>query len=149
MGKCDCDWCNPGPYRDFKDGAVDEEYGEVEVNYTPRRKNKKVHKKKPGCPANEGKSHIYIYTTEFNMEDVFFKYYGFHKWEHSVCCGCGKKARKSRKTERYEKKFGNKMRQHRWTDAEYEDEGYAEFRKKWVVQRGCTPELYGNRYLGW
>jgi hypothetical protein len=130
----------PDTHADFIHGGVDIDDFDDVIRH--RKKAKKVRpKKKPGCPGNEGKAHIYVWTTEFNFEDCFFKFFGFHKYEKKFCAGCNKKAYATRKTEQYIKKFNDSTR---WGSPEYRHEGYKEYVTRWRVQRGWTRELYGN-----
>lgn len=135
------DWNEGVHHKDWVRGYEEPEDFEKEVNYKPKKKDKAGPKKKPGCPGNEGKSHVYVYTTEYNIEDLFFLYFGFHKTEKRICAGCGKSGYKTRVTERYRKKFKST---NRWGGAESRHEGYREFRRRWLVQRGYTNEWYGN-----
>lgn len=142
-----CSCCKMDP-RDVKimrmrQGAVGVEDFYKEVNYTPKKKVKAKPAKqtRPGCSGNEGKRHIYVWTTEFNLEDLFFKFFGFHKYEKKFCAGCSKRQYGTRKTERYVRKFKD---QSVWGSPEYQHEGFREYRQKWLTQRGYTSEVWGN-----
>lgn len=63
-------------------------------------RNRKRPRTQRGCPANDNKSHVWVWTTEREPTDLFFKHFGFHKKESKVCCGCGK-VDKTRETETY------------------------------------------------
>jgi hypothetical protein len=132
-------------FQDQKQGALPAHYGEDEVNYKPAKKVKKV-KTRAGCPGNDNKEHVYVWTTEGQMEDLFFMYFGYHKEEVKRCCGCnkvypGNRYRNSRrKTERYVKRWKPVGR---YDAPERKHPGYAEFRRKWLVQHGFTREYYG------
>lgn len=76
-----------------RQGAVDIEDFDEEPRYRkpgkagysgrpPRRRTKN------GCPANEGKAHVWVWTSEHEVTNIFFKHFGFHKRESKVCCGC-------------------------------------------------------------
>jgi len=128
-------------HADFIHGGVGEEDFADTFRHVKAAKRDRP-KKKPGCPGNDGGPHIYVWTTEYNIEDVFFKFFGFHRTERQYCAGCGKSAKRgSRHTERYVKKF---QPVGRWSHPEHAHVGYAAFRKKWMVQHGWTHELYGN-----
>ena len=89
-----------------RQGAVDISDFDEEVKYRkPGRgygysRNRKRRKTKNGCPANEGKSHVWVWTSEHEVTDIFFKHFGFHKKESKVCCGCYK-IDKTRESEEY------------------------------------------------
>ena len=63
-------------------------------------KKKKARGAKRGCPENNGKGHVWVWTSEREVTDIFYKHFGFHKKESKICCGCGYRA-KSRETEEY------------------------------------------------
>jgi hypothetical protein len=101
----DCNRLDLDPHKEFIRGRVDPDFGEVEVNYKPRKKIKTPPDRKrtrPGCPANDNKAHVYVWTTEGMERDFFSDYYGFHKTERRLCCGCGKR-NGSRLSEEYMK----------------------------------------------
>lgn len=129
--------------RDFRAGKVEIYDFKEEVNYQKRlrKRDRKPRKRYPGCPGNNGGSHVYVYTTEGNYDDLFYRYFGFHKIERSMCCGCRKPKGKTRVTAKYEKKFKST---NTWASPERKIEAYREFRNRWLVQRGYTPEWYGN-----
>lgn len=103
-----CDCCSSKSHKDFIRGGVEADDFDKEVNYQTRIKGRgfkgrKKEKTRPGCPENNYGPHIYVWTTEFEEEDLFFKHYGYHKREREFCAGCGKRRHGSRVTERYEK----------------------------------------------
>lgn len=51
-------------------------------------RNRKRPKGNKGCPANEGKAHVWVWTSEYEVTDIFFKHFGFHKKVSRVCAGC-------------------------------------------------------------
>lgn len=130
-------------HKDFIRGWEEPDGFEKEVNYRPKPKKRKATRTRPGCPGNDNKTHVYVFTTEYNIKDLFYRYFGFHKYEKRFCAGCGKNGHKVRKTERYVKKFKDSSR---YGSPEYRHEGFREYRQKWLTQRGYTREVYGN---GW
>ena len=64
---------------------------------------RKKRRQSRGCPANNNGAHVYVWTSEREITDIFFNHFGFHKKESKVCCGCGVIA-KSRETEEYMKR---------------------------------------------
>lgn len=82
-----------------RQGAVDVDDFDKEVNYQTRMKgrgysrggsHKQKAKTRPGCPGNDYKAHVYVWTTESEEDDFFSDYYGFHKRQHRICAGCNK-----------------------------------------------------------
>lgn len=132
----------PDTHADFIHGGVPvEDFADEPVRWKKKSK-RETPKKKPGCPGNDGGPHIYIWTTEKNFEDLFYKFFGFHKREFRYCAGCGKNAKRgSRYTEKYVNKFKPAGR---WSSPENDHAGYSEYRRKWRIQRGFTREFYGN-----
>lgn len=63
-------------------------------------RNRKRPSNKRGCPANNNKGHVWVWTTEYEPTDIFYKHFGFHKKESKVCCGCSK-VDKTRESEEY------------------------------------------------
>ena len=149
-----CSGCYSDPAWDEihyrRQGAVGVEDFYKEVNYTKKSKKKNV-KKYPGCPGNEGKAHIYVWTTEFNGKSLFFDFYGFHKFEKKICAGCGHKDR-SRRTEEYnrrnEKVFAKREpRRHssiRWFSFEDYDDEYREKRSAYTKRWGWDYEYISS-----
>lgn len=149
MGKCTCNWCDPSAYRDFKDGAVAPEFGEEEINYSPKKRRKNSVKKYPGCPGNDRGSHVYIWTTEYNTPNLFSDYYGFHKREKKICAGC-EHIDKTRLTDEYrerndkfkEKRARRGERIWKWISFEDYDEDYRAARKHCRDRYGWHEYIY-------
>lgn len=106
-----------------RQGAVDIEDFDDEPRYrkpgssTGYNYNNKSKRVPRGCPENNNKSHVWVWTTEFEPTDIFFEHFGFHKRESKVCCGCGK-IDKTRETEEYMRR-----KEHEWrkrTGGEFE-----------------------------
>lgn len=169
------------PYKIFRQGGVPVEDFEEEIRYR-HAPNKKKKAKSPraqanrGCQMNDGKEHIYVWTTERNIEDLFFRFYKFHKWESEYCCGCGMR-RGSRLTERYLKVKDRKFKKltngaefnvkrgepvpMRWRfrrsvipsyshfSWEDRDEDYMTYRAEYIKQNGYNDYVHGNRYTWW
>lgn len=118
-----CKACKMDPkderVREFRMGAVEPEDFEIEFNYQTRTKGKSGRrwrtsgnaktKTRPGCPENEFKAHIYVWTTEYEDDNFFSDYYGFHKNQTQICCGCGK-GNKVKRSDEYEKIKARKFR---------------------------------------
>lgn len=165
-----CSDCYPygiDPYKEFTQGGVGIEDFDDEIRYRHAKRKNKAQKVKTraGCPENEFKAHVYVWTQEFEEKNIFFKFYGFHARESEVCAGCGKK-RKSRYSEQYEKrkarewkkKYGDEFSVKRgepisrfgkgprysWWHWEYNDEEFRAFRKEWAIKHGGNPY-----YLWW
>lgn len=162
------------PYKIFTQGGVSVDDFYTEFNYQTRLKGRgwsrggshkiKAKKSRPGCPGNDYKAHVYVWTSETQDASIFSDYFGFHKYQSNVCAGCGKKngfkisdeymkikERKWAKLATPEKgvpvsRWSWKNRPYisfrYWTWENY-DEGYAEARKKYLVQRGYTSYYYG------
>lgn len=166
-----------------RQGAVDVDDFYKEVNYQTRMKGRGwsrggSHKqngkpRKRGCPANNNKAHVYVWTTENNIEDLFFRFYGFHKWEKEFCCGCDNR-RGRRLTERYlnikDRKYKkltngaefnvkrgepvaqswrfrrNIIPSYSMFEWETNDEEYMEYRKDYIKKNGYNSYVHGNRY---
>jgi len=92
-----------------RQGAVEIEDFDDEVKFRKPGKGYSYRSKKRlrtparGCEANNNKAHVWVWTTEKEITDIFFKHFGFHKKESRVCCGCGK-VDKTRETEEYMKR---------------------------------------------
>lgn len=112
----DCNNNDKGdPYKNFRRGGVEVEDFDDEPRYRKvthgtafEWNNKAVRrarmKSRPGCPENNMKAHLYVWTTELESEKtLFFRFFGFHKYEREVCCGCDK-VRGTRNSERYIKR---------------------------------------------
>ena len=144
-------WDEGGPHhKDFIRGGVDPEDFEKEVNYHPKQKKSKKAKKYPGCPGNDKGPHIYVWTTEHNKSTLFLDYFGFHRYEQKVCCGCGHMDRR-RKTPEYEERNAKEKdkavrrgeRVWKYWSFEDFDEGYREKRSRYIRQRGWDDYVYG------
>lgn len=176
----DCNNNDKGdPYKNFRRGGVEVEDFADEFRYMkPSHKTQFDWSKKkrrasmrastrPGCPENNFKAHPYVWTTELESEKtIFFRFFGFHKYQREVCCGCGKR-RKTENTERYVKrkdraweKFeslpkGQPVSRYRrgltryswfvWED--YNDE-YMDFRKEEIAKVGAMNADVDGRFLG-
>lgn len=134
----------PDTYKDGRRGGLSDAFWDEDelVDFPrPSRRKKRVRKTRPGCPGNNNKRHIYVYTTEFNSDrDLFFRYFGFYKWEKRVCCGCTVRGG-SRLSERYTKKFKTYSR---WSSAEMRNEGYAQYRRDYIAKYGYTEAVTGG-----
>lgn len=89
-------WSDPGwdEIRYKRQGAVEVSDFDDEIKYRKPGKgyaygrNRKRTKSDRGCPANEGKAHVWVWTSEREPTDIFFKHFGFHKKVSKVCAGC-------------------------------------------------------------
>ena len=179
----DC-YANKGgdPYKDFRRGKVevsdfDDEFryvkagGKTQFEWSNKATRRARQKPKPraGCPENNMKAHLYVWTTELESEKtIFFRYYGFHKYQREVCCGCGKR-RKTEFSERYIKrkdraweKLDNPFpkgepvsRYYRWRGTKYSyfvwesyDEDYMAFRRAEIDRLGSLNADIDGRWLG-
>lgn len=143
----------PDTYKDCRRGAgPDAFWDETElVEYPKAKRGKdKVRKRYPGCPGNNNKSHVFVWTTQYeDTRNLFYRYFGFHKHERKVCAGCAHRDAR-RTTERYDKKkmglWPNRKNKayssYRWWCWESYDEGYAAFRKEHVSRYGFTEAFY-------
>lgn len=122
-----CSLCRMAPaeverqYR--RQGAVDENDFE-EVNYHPKKKDKPPRVR--GCPGNDHKEHVYIWTTELEptgwytvswSEDIkptFHERHGFYRQEARVCVGCGRVSKR-----RYTEEFSKLVSKKGWYQANY------------------------------
>lgn len=148
---CDACLARPLSHKDHVRGKVDPDDFDKIVDYTPRNRKRKPNKVKrnkttrAGCDANNFKSHVYIWTNEYEDErHLFYRYYGYHKWEREVCVGCGKR-RASRECARYMKRKErlwnalptltySRYRRYgsfRWFKWEEQDEDYMAFIAAW------------------
>lgn len=100
------------PYKDFRHGKVEIEDFDDEIPYrhtkrrTVKKKNREAWKiqRRPGCPENDYKPHVYVWTQENESEQaIFFRFFGFHRSQTEVCCGCGKEG-KSKYSDRYQRR---------------------------------------------
>lgn len=98
----------------LRQGAVPIEDFDEEIRYRkPGRgngygRNRKRVRENRGCPANDFKGHVWVWTSEREVTDIFFKHFGFHKRESRICCGCGKVS-KTRESEEYMRR-----KEHAW-----------------------------------
>ena len=110
----------PDTHADFQHNGVDVD--DFFIDMPHRKKSTKKSKRFRGCPANDGKAHVYVWTTESTndwtrmYEKEFFDKRGFHRREFKVCCGCGKQ-NKFRYTEQMQKLISRKG----WYQANYGD----------------------------
>ena len=138
----DCSLDSPDRHKNFVQGGVDEKDFVDDFRY--KAKAKKPNKRtRPGCPGNDNKEHVYVWTSELELEDLFFEYFGFHKHEHKVCIGCGKPdGYRYRTTEEYNRRRDKKpavvtnQRYFYFQSWEKNHKGYQEFRRNWFVQNG-------------
>lgn len=114
-----------------------------EVNYQPKKKDKRGVKRYPGCPENNRGPHVYAWTTEFNGPSLFFDYFGFHKRERKVCVGClHEDARRfteeynNRNEREFAKRPPRRYSKLRWFRFEDHDEGYRAKRKAYLQRYG-------------
>lgn len=170
----DCNYNTKGdPYKTFRRGGVEPEDFEVEFDYQTRigKKHKEKKRTRAGCPENNNGPHIYVYTTEFNDDNLFYEHFGFHIYERKHCAGCGKFGAVTRKTERYEKEKEKRYRKaygdefgvprgrpisrrrhpgrkpaYGWWRWEHEDEGYLKAREAYVSLSGWTSYLHSSRW---
>ena len=130
-------------------------------------RNKKT---RAGCPENNLKAHEYVWTTELESEKtLFFQFFGFHKYQREVCCGC-RKRRNTELSERYIKRKdraweklsdfpkgepvarwsyrGRPRRVHyKWFVWEEENEEYKNFKKEIIDKRGIFGVDVDGRFL--
>lgn len=153
-------------YKEIKQGGVDPEDFYMEVNYSPKRKSKKKREKKkyPGCPGNEGKAHIYVWTTEREFQDLFYRYFGFSKYQSNICVGCGKRngvknsdKYEARKQREWDKRYtvtvkrGEPVPRYGWRYRpsfkywQWENElpEYREYRREYISRYGYNQYVYG------
>lgn len=116
-------------YTYFRQGGVGTEDFEDEFRHVKSAKTKARPKK--GCPGNDYNEHVYVWVAETRdapwlSEDLFFEFYGFHKYEYKVCAGCDKRM-KYRLSAEYTKKF---KKEGHFGYEEYRDPGFVEFRNQ-------------------
>jgi len=138
-------------HADFIHGGVPiEDFDEdVRIGHPKRRKKKVKRKNYPGCPANNRKGHVWVWTEEFERENTLcYRYFGFHEYERKVCCGCGHRDA-SRRSEAYrarkEKmwaKYRRSYSRYRWWTWESYDEGYQAYRKDYIAKHGFTNAVW-------
>lgn len=148
---------------DFRRGKVEVEDFYKEVNYQKSLRKKKKVKTRPGCPGNEYKAHVYVWTCENEYRDFFYDYYGFPKYQHKVCAGCGK-SNGTKHSDQYMKvkerlwaklavpekgipvsRWGNRNRyaKFKWWNWENQDDDYRKARKEYIDRNGYPKYLYG------
>lgn len=178
----DCNNYKVDPYKQFRQGGVEVEDFDDEIRYrkVPHkarfewnnravRRAKQKPKTRAGCPENNYKAHLYVWTTELESEKtLFFRYFGFHKYQREVCCGCGKR-RNTENTERYIKRKDraweklNELfekgqpvpRWGRWGGVKYsyftwenDNDEYMAFRKEEIAKVGALNADIDGRWLG-
>lgn len=151
------------PYKEFRQGGVSIEDFDEEIKYRHpknKKKSRAVKKTRAGCPETDYSAHVYVWTTEREVENLFFKFYGYHARESEICVGCGKK-RKSRHTEKYEKRKAREWKKvygdefsvkrgevvpraaygpsYRWWHWESRDQKFREFREEYARTHGENP----------
>ena len=159
------------PYKIFTQGGVEISDFEDEIPYRhPKRKSKKKSRKAvPGCEGNDGKAHIYVWTSETMPTDyLFYRYFGFHRSEWRVCVGCGKR-NGTRNSEKYEtrkereynkrykpviergapvsrrgRRYFPSLKYYNW---EGDHDGYASYRKEYIKKHGYNSKVWGPS--GW
>lgn len=103
-------WDNdPDQHADFVRGGVNENDFADDFPWRSKARKSKKKKRYPGCTGNDNGPHIYVWTTEGQESTLFYKHFGFAKFEKQTCCGCGK-VWKTRDSERYEK-----IKHRKWT----------------------------------
>lgn len=151
----------------LRQGAIPIEDFDEEVTYRhpKRRKKKEKVKTRPGCPANEFKAHVYVWTTETEYRDFFYDYFGFPKGQSKVCVGCGKRngskpsdeymRRKEREwaklatpekgvpVPRWRYRSGRRYVAFNWWSWENNDEDYRKARKEYIDRNGWPKYMYG------
>lgn len=170
----DCNYNDKGdPYKNFTRGGVEVSDFEDEIPYRhpPRKSKKKGNKKYPGCEGNDGKAHVYVWTSETMPTDyLFYRYFGFHRTEWKICVGCGKR-NGTRKTEQYEarkereynKRYkpvikrgepvsrryrrGGYVPSSKYYQWEQHNEGYVAYRKEYIKKYGFNSKVWGPS--GW
>jgi len=163
-----------------RQGAVD--ISDFDEELRPRRPKRKAKKRRPksyqaakGCSENDHGPHVYVWTSEFMYEDLFYRFYGYHKYTREVCVGC-RKTRKKALTERYEKIRDRRYRNlygsefsvvrgqgpvsrprwgyHRRPSMAYfswedQDPDYQAYRRDYIKMYGYTKAVKGNLYDWW
>lgn len=104
--------------RNLRQGGYDVADFADEFRHVPKKKSPSK-KTRSGCPGNEYRAHVYIWTSETEEgKDFFFKHFGFHRYERKVCIGCRKVAG-SRNSAKYEEVKRRKWRK-MYGDLEFE-----------------------------
>lgn len=84
-------------YKDLRQGAADDGFWDDEnelVDYQSKKK-KKDRPRVPGCPGNDGGSHVYVWINYEYDYPWFIR--SKTQYEIKVCCGCMKRGRGFRK----------------------------------------------------
>jgi len=139
--------------KDFRQGAINPDVYDEEVNYSPKTKAKKTKKRYPGCPGNDKGPHIYVWTTEKNNHTLFFEHYGFHKYEKRICVGCNHVDRK-RTTQAYRERNAREkdkaarrgQRTYKYWTFEDHDEEYREVRRRYISRHGWDEYAYNGMW---
>lgn len=159
-----------------RQGAVDVDDFYKEVNYQTRMKgrgwsrggsHKQKFRNRPGCPGNDFKAHVYVWTTEKEESTFFSDYYGFHKRQSRICVGCGKRngsqlsdeymKRKLREWDKLDSlKKGEPVPYYRRSNAKYPrysfkwwnwesmDEDFRRAKKEYIDRYGMPSYLYNS-----
>lgn len=164
-------------HKDFIRGGVRaEDFDDIPRYRHPKRRTKKKSaraKKNHGCTGNDNGPHVYVWTTETQVEDLFFRFYGYHKFEKEVCVGC-RNYRRKQTTARYEKirarvykkmyggpfdvKRGSPVPKYQWRNRkpsydyfswEVYDEKFIEYRRQYIEKYGENIYTMGNKYDWW
>src|SRR5690242_5904486 len=77
-------------YKDAKRGAMEDEFWFTDELVDHQPPSKKKSKPRKGCPANDGKAHIYVWVL-YSAEEVWWSTDA--QYEIKVCCGCERRAR--------------------------------------------------------
>jgi len=149
----------------LRQGAVPVEDFDDEVPYRHAPRKKKRAKTRPGCPGNDYKAHVYVWTTENEYRDFFYDYFGFPRNQTNTCVGCGKTngskpsdeymKRKEREwaklatpekgvpVSRWRYRSNRHLVSFRWWSWEYQDEDYRKARKEYIDLHGWPKYMYG------
>lgn len=148
--------------QDIRQGRVEPDDFEREVNYKPKKKVKSSRRYSgTGCAGNDGGPHVRVWTASDGWDGEFFrKHYGYYKYERYVCVGCGA-GFKTRLSERYMKvkerkwakkpdfpkgeplsRWGRGRKRFKWWDWEDEDPTYAAAYKEHITE-------VNKRYAYW
>jgi hypothetical protein len=126
MATCNCSWCDTRAYRDFRQDHGSD--GFEETKYRKTGGKKKPRHVRVGCPGNDGKAHVYVWTSENEETGTyrspwsdriiksFYAKHGYHRMEAKTCVGCGKVAKK-----RYTEEFQKRVAKYGWYQASYAD----------------------------
>ena len=117
MGTCSCCSYEQNTHKDFIRGGVDEsdfadEFRVVNLKNKTKKSRPRSATRTP-CSATENGRHVYVwepYEWRPGKERVFYRYFGYHKYEQQVCCGCLTTKGWRRETEQYLKVKERKWR---------------------------------------